>query len=679
MTPAYVKPSGLILPPGAHVSSGLLLPPARTPYVPTAASVRVVGQEMPRGGHARDQVTGAWSFRLIQERMGLLARIFLPFMFVVSAPGTGKTAGILFAFWEMLAIGRSRYLFVVVPNRAILVAFQQAVKDYIGPMFKLVEGTNKNSGRCIDPEDPFCLGVIVTYQALNQPESVNKWIDSMNAAVARANRLGRPGGVFLVFDEGHHLANTRRQHTCVDDTDPNVVTEESSFRPWCAVAHKLYAEFVVRLGGFAILATGTPDRHDGHALPIVYYCADHDPDKNHACAGSARISDVTRSFIRKGRMIPHIHAACSYQEAYEEGSVKRLCVVSFPAKVKYLENGEKKYGATNKAGATDRETRNVLHAALAIGPVDPTDENDSTDSLRYLFDAMRGSIRHWKQWRLDTFHFWRFLGICPGQKTAARLAAFVLNELGVNVGLAISGDKEAMEIWKAAGGTVESGAEALEKFKAGDYDALISVAMASEGYDVQEISHVGFFSNYRTETFSIQSFTRGVRACMRAIARGMKSQDQICFICMPADSIAMEHLENFQVGLSSGSLAKLMEEPGGDESGDDGSGEDGEEESDEAYERIKPIDAKLLAAYTASAMTASLRSLMLMKKDLKLSTKVDVAPVVSDDERRMNDLKEWTRGAKGLQGDLNKRYHGWRNFKGAELMKVWSFVKRLKR
>lgn len=618
--------------------ASLILPPQHKLIVPTQAPISC-GRTMPSGGPAYDLLRKVWLFRIIQWRMMLCARLGLPFVFAVAPPGTGKTAGQLFYFWELLAMGKVRYLFLIVPNMTLVKAAQDAVKSYLGPNYTLQVADNKRDR--LDPEDQFCLGVVATYQTLNQPDAAARWIDRLRKACDGARRVGRSGGVLFACDEGHHLADTREQIEANDPTNPALV-ETSSFRPWCAIPHALHKAFVVEDGGYSLITTGTPDRDDHYMIPLVTFCDEsvHDPDKNPACAGTVKFDLDEVSDHRSGsgpRKVPHIHVACSYAEAYAEGSLKLLVPLRCPAEAKYKERGKKRAttNRTDNEDLTNREIRDSIFTA--------------NSKPRYWQSTAKKTVNDWNKYRKATFDIWRLLGICHDQEMAADVGLYLRNELGVNAGLAISGSgdehgKKAMATWVTGGGPVESGHEALEKFKVGKYEALLTVAMAYEGYDVPEISHIMFLTNYRTKTFCIQAFTRGCRVCYEAVRRGMKPHEQICYVAMAADNLAMGHLKRIQEGLLvSAAATKYLVEP---------------EERDEvgAFERrIKPIRAKLIHEPARRIVAANSAEL--------------------DDVRRMNDLKTWTRGATGLNSILNKRHPGWRGLKGEKLLAVWSFVK----
>lgn len=649
MTHVIAPPNELILP-----AKKLILPPEIAQ--PTEAPISC-GRRMPVGGQAYDIRSKKWRLRTIQRRMGgaakQLADRWRHSTVVAGAPGCGKSAGVALFFWELRAAGLSRFLLWVVPNTTLLKQAQETVKSYLGPNFKLVAGTNK-AYRTIAGEDPDCIGVVLTYSMLNQtikgPDGLatnayTAWIARLRQATECARRVGQSGGVTIAWDECHHLADVadaeeRFQET--DETDPGAEERNDSFRPWCAIAHEMHRELVVKDGGHSLLLTGTLERDDRHALPIVDYCDDHDPEAHEKCAGTSRASDfVSNSTVRGlGRskpVTPHVHVECSYQEAYKEGSLKRIKPLDVAARSKYQERGKNKptENRTDDAGLTPREQSDAVYTAL----------NDQS----YMGEAIDRCVTHWRDHRKEAWDGWRMLAICWRQDAAAGVAAYMLKR-GLRVGLAISGGgkigTKARTMWSEAGGVDEPGKVALERFKKGDHDILVTVAMAHEGYDVPEISHVLFFTTYRTSTYCTQAFTRGARVC-QAAKKFVGPRNQTCYVATLGDQLVMSRLDELERGLVKTSEIGYLDEP---EEHDDGG---------ERNRRIQPLEARLVESSRKP------------RKTRKPAPSADEL----EDKSRLSQLRQWTKNKAALQRSLNESHPGWRKYSGKKLLDFWRYVK----
>lgn len=637
------------------LSKSLVLPDWRR-VTPSEAPITLCGQSMPSGGPAFERKTKKWLLRIIQSRMVTRARSVLEtgeaVTVAVGTPGCGKTPGGLFFSWELLASGEYRFVIWVVPNATLQKQLCGDRRDgtlgdvqkFLGTSFRLEAGENKKD--TVNPADPFCLGSCVTYSMLNQPGAAELWIDRIKKWCEVAKQLGRSCKVLIVWDECHHLADTSKQFMVIDPTDPQYAEAPKgrSFRPWCAIAHKFHKAFVVDAGGHSLLLTGTPDRDDQCAIPLATYCQNHDPDGNEACAGTVKASGgglVAETDVKdedgneRKKVVLHVHVECTFEEAYEEGSLKMVELLPCPAKSTWLEkDSPERTVRTDADGLNDDDASASLRTALSIEG--------------YRQAVAREAVDHWRDHKSRTFDFWLMLAICDNQKSAAMLAVYMKQTLGMTVGLAISGGsegngEEAVRIWEASGEEFEDGRKVLEKFKKGHYDVLVTVAMAYEGYDVPRISHLVLLTDKRTFGYVIQAVMRGARACPEATRMGLIAQKQVCFVNTPDDERIRSHVAGLESSLVKLGHIDYLEEP------QEGGG-------GRRVPRITPVAAELV--------TPTPRKPRAKKQQ-----------AAESDDRYAKDLKAWTKKAPGLVTMLNRRFPGWRTFTGAKAHNVWAFVK----
>ncbi len=621
--------------------------------------------------------SGKWKLRLVQKRLIARARWLKEnprdSTVCVGACGCGKSAGVAYFYWELYAAKLARWLLWVVPNETLAKQVRKAITEYLGPRYhihlpcsdpddRVGHALAKNGKECPiiqHHENPYCLGVVLTYQQLIKTvrcedglsqRAAALWVQRMSAASKAERDSGRWGGTLVVWDEGHHLADPKDNFEPEDPTDQDDgEAVDVSARPWGVVAHEIHHGLVIdddggNGRGHSLITTGTLERDDHYGLPNVYYCADHDP-KNASCSECSSTSGQD-TFVgpskvvlgpgRRAMRMPHVHVEVTYKEAYDEGSLKRI--VSLPLAVsstwfKRGPDGE----STGKPITKDTDDPSLPRAELnrAIRTANSRSEEATVEAMR-----------HWLWWREETGSPWLMLVVCRNQEAAADLAlrCMAMNKT-VRVGLAISvtgrNGKAAFDKWKAASGDQTSGRKVLKKFRGGAYDILVTVNMAQEGYDVPRISHVLFLTDFRTCVYCLQTFMRGARACLDD---KIPAQDQPCFICTLSDNKALAYVETLErmISLVRPALVGYMPAPT----------HENRDEKKKRVDEIIPVGAKLKRGRKAPEHTRP----------------------KTEDEQRRADIWKWLKNFPKHQAHLRKQYGSPRYLSGNELLKAWSYA-----
>lgn len=110
--------------------------------------------------------------------------------------------------------------------------------------------------------------------------------------------------------------------------------------------------------------------------------------------------------------------------------------------------------------------------------------------------ALEG-VSHLVRYRADHHYPSRAIVICHGQTIAKHVAKVIASRSGLSVICAVSKDKDAKK--------------KLARFRAGEGDVLVTVKMASEGFDVRNVSHLIFLNNVESEPEIEQTFARATR------------------------------------------------------------------------------------------------------------------------------------------------------------------------
>ena len=177
-------------------------------------------------------------------------------------------------------------------------------------------------------------------------------------------------------------------------------------------------------------------------------------------------------------------------------------------------------------------------------------------------------LQHFHMYRQNAVPTAKLLVIAASQLAAEKIHRYLLGK-EIDAALAISDEgKEA----KAC----------IQRFKNdANCFCLVTCAMAYEGLDVPEISHIAFLTNYRSKPWLEQSFGRAVRINPREFFT-----EQQAFVFLPRDPLAVRVVE--EIEKDQNEFLKIREKT---ESGRGGCGPtDGD---------FTPISSELLETYAA--------------------------------------------------------------------------------
>lgn len=683
-------------------SGGLIIPDEKL-VAPSVAPIEY-GSRLPNIEAFPNRIGSNWGLWTLQRRSILRQRRVAstgePVSVIVGPPGTAKTSSILLFFWEGLAIGMYRFVLFVVPTEYLAGQVIEATKKYLGSSFQLFLGSNSRFD--LNPENPWHIGCVITYAMLGQPGAVERWTERMRRASLLAGKTGRTGGVLCAYDECHHLADTARQFSEIDDSDPELRKglRKGDFRPWGQVATGLHHGLVLETDrsrlpfpGHSILATATPNRHDQARMPITDYCPQeiHAPETRIECGGTVAIrrGDNAGSLVGVGEdlMVPHVHVECTYKEGYEDGALKPLVSVEMPASVKFRLGREGSEGEhdesdvirheTDELDINERDLRRSLNVAVKAPGINVAQCADAEELIvlgkqsDYVVDGTGYLVEHWRQHRRETIPDWAMLTVSDGQVAAAKLAVLLIKRFGVRATLAISGSgsegKRAIKIWEEGTQTpFPDGNRVMREFREGQYEALCTAAMANEGYDVPRVSHIGIYTPSRSESVIIQISGRGGRTYQKYKGK------QANFVFHPGDRIIVEILRRISSGCGGivhGVEAILLGESddqegvsdGGADCGDDGT-DCGGGDSDRNRKPLKiiPIQANLIRPENRAVVVATQPA------------------TISDDQRMSRDLVLWMSQSRIVATAVRKHCSDPSRLKGRRLSNLWHMAKRMR-
>lgn len=140
------------------------------------------------------------------------------------------------------------------------------------------------------------------------------------------------------------------------------------------------------------------------------------------------------------------------------------------------------------------ERRNVLLSEATVKER-ATAIQIALNDPEYVAAVAVGAINMWKQYR-DSDPKAKMLFVCASKEAAARLLPVVRSQ-GITAVIADSDQQDAPSI--------------LADFRTNHIDALITVAMASEGFDCPALSHLVYLTNVTTPLAIMQAFGRVLR------------------------------------------------------------------------------------------------------------------------------------------------------------------------
>lgn len=163
----------------------------------------------------------------------------------------------------------------------------------------------------------------------------------------------------------------------------------------------------------------------------------------------------------------------------------------------------------------------------SFGEVKPGDESKALfTALKTEFknELIRHSLAAWLGYKQKT-HRSKILFVCSQIADAEDCLAY-LSELGINALIATSNNPAQCS-------------ENIATFKCGGVDALVTVAVAYEGLDVPEISHICIITRIRSKEWLEQCVSRAVRVSKIS----GKYEDQAAYIFAPEDKLFLEFVE----------------------------------------------------------------------------------------------------------------------------------------
>jgi len=170
-------------------------------------------------------------------------------------------------------------------------------------------------------------------------------------------------------------------------------------------------------------------------------------------------------------------------------------------------------------GTSEKRQRAALFTAL------------NTD---YAYDLLNRCVTHWKHHQKNTKSEFpnapppKLLVVAQDIRVALDYYQKLL-EWGVHCEIATSDDSSNAH-------------ETIKRFRNGNLACLVTVAMAYEGLDVKDISHIAALTYYRSTPWIEQMVTRGVR-----VARGIPYESQVAYIFCPDDPMLNSIIETIKL------------------------------------------------------------------------------------------------------------------------------------
>ena len=256
---------------------------------------------------------------------------------------------------------------------------------------------------------------------------------------------------------------------------------------------------LVDAAAFVVLMTGTLERGDKKPIAFLPYkeirargMIEYQPDLQ-----AARYIEYTRAdALREQAIIP-------MQFYFHDGSAE-------------WEEAGKQVSVNSIARAEPDKVNAALYTALR------------TD---YANDLLAGAIEHWLKWR-KKIRTAKMLVVCADYDTAKDAARKIRKLTNRTSDIATSHESAAAS-------------RAIDKFKTGQVDILVTIAMAYEGLDVPAVSHIACLTHIRSIPWIEQMIARAVR-----IDRAYQYHGQAAHIFAPDDPLMrriVERIENEQL------------------------------------------------------------------------------------------------------------------------------------
>jgi superfamily II DNA or RNA helicase len=276
------------------------------------------------------------------------------------------------------------------------------------------------------------------------------------------------------------------------DEPHHLVDEE--MRSWAA-----QLEPIEQMANYTLLMTGTPERHDKRPIPFFDY-----EEKD-------------------GLLVPQFQVSYSRKDALLERAIIPINFTYVDGWAEYYHNGNQH--VTDLSQADNDESSRALRTALC---------NES-----YAFKVVDRCMEEWLEFRKNVYPS-RAIVVAPNQNMAKNMHDY-LRARGFKSVLAISDSPDSQrEISRFR-----------SKQKVGD--VLVTVAMAYEGLDVPDCTHMACLTLYRSVSWLEQAFARVTRVDRDC---GKSYDEQFAFVYVPDDPIMRKVVEKMRKEQVEGAQSK---------------------------------------------------------------------------------------------------------------------------
>ena len=255
--------------------------------------------------------------------------------------------------------------------------------------------------------------------------------------------------------------------------------QESS--AWTRAIQPLYDLATTRL-----LMSGTFRRHDDELVAFVPYV-----EKEGGF-------DIDFRDTPERRVIRY-----SISDSRKEKAIVGIDFVQIDARAEWL-SGEGKTLKTETLGSN----KQALYVALQTG---------------YATALLAGCIEHWKNYRHKNTRS-KVLVVCSNVPQARKMHTYLTHELDVSAKIAVSEDSQDAQ-------------NNIKAFRKGGCHVLVTVAMAYEGLDVPEATHLACLTHVRSVPWLIQMFARLFRIDASC---GLPYEEQSGYAWVPDDDYMTE-------------------------------------------------------------------------------------------------------------------------------------------
>lgn len=291
-------------------------------------------------------------------------------------------------------------------------------------------------------------------------------------------------GVVASYDQldanpGLYIHQAKRAPTLVVFDELQFLGDKKN-RAWVQSARAIAEE-----ARFVLGMSGTLFRHDGQELPFVRYeCGD----------GSNERPDTNLRY-------PVADIRYTLHDAISEMAVKGADFTMRDGDVRWLAGDTEKEATLSEAD--DASQGGALYTFLT-----------RQETWQALTDQW---AEHWRAWRREVYPS-RAIAIAADQEHARAVQKYLRERHRIEASLAISDEADAHDT--------------LERFRRGSPEVLVTVAMASVGFDVTDCTHLLYLSLYRSLPYALQAFARVTRVDSKC---NIAPAFQRAFIFVPND------------------------------------------------------------------------------------------------------------------------------------------------